>query len=227
MNEDDLLALHLRPAEAGRLATLARTRAFGDAIAIVPAPRHEPPAAAAIVRGDVVVTCDAWPDPATVQPGDRVVVQVDADDGARRRFVRWLSLAAKSLPEGTAIAPLSREPAGLHRLFCIAAARLRLPERVRVEVRHDLVGIRLAQVALGFGADTLAGPLQPERKLPVAGVPRPNEATRTGLHHLVLQTGARPLVRVEGPRVPSSAVAAHAAPAEPAPTLGTHRGSVP
>ncbi len=216
MNEDDLLALHLRPAEAGRLATLARTRAFGDAIAIVPAPRHEPPAAAAIVRGDVVVTCDAWPDPATVQPGDRVVVQVDADDGARRRFVRWLSLAAKSLPEGTAIAPLSR-----------AAARLRLPERVRVEVRHDLVGIRLAQVALGFGADTLAGPLQPERKLPVAGVPRPNEATRTGLHHLVLQTGARPLVRVEGPRVPSSAVAAHAAPAEPAPTLGTHRGSVP
>ena len=191
MNEDALLSLYLRPAEAGRLATLARQRAFGDAIAIRPAPRHEPPEAAAIVRGDAVIPCDAWPDPASVRAGDRVVVQVDADEDARRRFVRWLALAAKSLPESS-IAPFSREAGGLHRLFCLAAARLRLPDRVRVEARHDLIGIRLAQIALGFGADTLGGALQSERKLPLAGVPRPNEATRTGLAHLVVQTGLTP-----------------------------------
>jgi hypothetical protein len=193
MNEDALLSLYLRPTEAGRLATLARQRAFGEAIAIRPAPRHEPPEAAAIVRDDAVVSCDAWPDPASVRAGDRVVVQVDANEDARRRFVRWLALAAKSLPAEVAIAPFSREAGGLHRLFCLAAARLRLPDHVRVEVRHDLVGIRLAQIALGFGADTIGGPLQSERKLPLAGVPRPNEATRTGLAHLVTQTGLTPL----------------------------------
>jgi hypothetical protein len=192
MNEDALLSLYLRPTEAGRLATEARARTFGDGVVIRPAPRHEPPHAAAIVRGDDVVPCETWPDPATVRAGDRVVVQVDATEGARRRFVRWLALAATCLPDNTAIAPFSRAPGGLHRLFCLAAARLRLPEHVRVEVRHDLVGIRLAQVALGFGADTLGGPLQPERRLPLAGVPRPDEATRTGLSHLVTQTGLIP-----------------------------------
>jgi hypothetical protein len=192
MTEDALLHLYVRPTEAGRLATEARARAFGDIVEIRPTPRHEPPDAAAIIRGDAVIPCDAWPDPATLQPGDRVVVQVEANEGARRRYVRWLALAAKSLPEHTAIAPCSREAGGLHRLFCLAAARLRLPDAIRVEARHDLLGIRLAQVALGFGADSLGGPLHSERRLPMAGVPRPDEATRTGLSHLITQTGLTP-----------------------------------
>jgi 2-iminoacetate synthase ThiH len=85
-------------------------------------------------------------------------------------------------------------PGGLHRLWLLAAARLALPAGVRVEVRHDLCGIRLAQVALGFGADTLAGPIDPVRHLPLAGVPRPSEATADGLCELVRQAGLTPVL---------------------------------
>jgi 2-iminoacetate synthase ThiH len=87
------------------------------------------------------------------------------------------------------LAPFSTDAAGTHRLWAIAVARLVLPAAIRVEARHDLIGIRLAQVALGFGADTIAGPIAPERHLPVAGVPRPDETTITGLHKLIEQAG--------------------------------------
>ena len=82
------------------------------------------------------------------------------------------------------IAPYSRLPAGTHRLWLVAVARLALPATIRVEARHDLVGIRLAQVALGFGADVLSGPIESDRHLPVAGVTRPNEATLAGLRKI-------------------------------------------
>ena len=61
-----------------------------------------------------------------------------------------------------------------------------------MQARHDLIGIRVAQVALGFGADTLAGPVQPDRSLPLAGVTRPNENTHAGLRALVEQAGLTP-----------------------------------
>ena len=63
----------------------------------------------------------------------------------------------------------------------------------RLQLRHDLVGIRLAQIALGFGVDTFAGPLQSDRKLPLAGVTRPDEATREGIATLVRAAGLRPV----------------------------------
>ena len=69
---------------------------------------------------------------------------------------------------------------------------LSLPENIRVEARHDLVGIRLAQVALGFGADTLAGPIAPPRVLPLAGVSRPDENTVAALSLLVTEAGLTP-----------------------------------
>jgi 2-iminoacetate synthase ThiH len=64
---------------------------------------------------------------------------------------------------------------------------------VRVEVRHDLHGVRLAQVALGFGADTLAGPIDAGRHLPLAGVPRPSETSEAALSELVRQAGLEPI----------------------------------
>ncbi|MFY0530900.1 hypothetical protein [Nannocystis pusilla] len=116
-----------------------------------------------------------WPEPGALRAGDRLVLQVDrARLGA---YFEYLSRLAAAAPEGLSVAPFCALAGGLMRLHLIAAARVALPGRVRVEARHDLLGIRLAQVALGFGADTLAGPLAQTRKLPLAGVPRPDEAT--------------------------------------------------
>lgn len=133
-----------------------------------------------------------WPDPAALQPGDRLIVQVDrARLGA---YFAYLVRLAAAAPEGLSFAPVCARPGGLMRLHLIAAARVALPGRVRVEARHDLLGIRLAQVALGFGADTLAGPLAAARRLPLAGVPRPDEATPAGLAALIERAGLEPVL---------------------------------
>jgi hypothetical protein len=133
-----------------------------------------------------------WPDPAALRPGDRLIVQVDrARLGA---YFDYLGRLAAGAPADLSFAPVCARPGGLFRLHLIAAARVALPGRVRVEARHDLLGIRLAQVALGFGADTLAGPLAAQRRLPLAGVPRPDEATTAGLAALVERAGLEPVL---------------------------------
>lgn len=131
----------------------------------------------------------AWPDPASLRPGDRLVLAVDHDQ--LPAYCRWLLRAAAAAP-GWSLAPFSPRPGGLFRLHLIAAARIALPAGIRVEVRHDLHGVRLAQVALQFGADTLAGPLDAGRHLPLAGVPRPSETSAMALAELIRQAGFEP-----------------------------------
>lgn len=128
-----------------------------------------------------------WPDPAILRPGDRLVLQVDRERLAA--YFDYLVRLAAVAPADLSFAPVCARPGGLLRLHLIAAARIALPGHVRVEARHDLLGIRLAQVALGFGADTLAGPITAARRLPLAGVPRPDEATPAGLGALVERAG--------------------------------------
>ena len=121
------------------------------------------------------------------------------DEAAARRYAEYLLELEAQLERAPlehnpylgpcSIAPISRGAGGNHRLWAIATARLTLPPQIRVEARHDLIGIRIAQVALGFGADTLSGPVGAERRLPVAGVTRPTEATITGLRSLIEQAG--------------------------------------
>ncbi|MFZ6179440.1 hypothetical protein [Nannocystis pusilla] len=133
-----------------------------------------------------------WPEPEALRAGDRLVLQVDRSRLAA--YFEYLSRLATAAPEGLSVAPFCALAGGLMRLHLIAAARVALPGRVRVEARHDLLGIRLAQVALGFGADTLAGPLAQTRKLPLAGVPRPDEATPAGLAALIERAGLEPVL---------------------------------
>jgi hypothetical protein len=121
------------------------------------------------------------------------------DEASAQRYVAWLlALAERERRDPVAgnphlgpcaVAPFSVHAAGTHRLWAISAARLALPASIRVEARHDLIGIRLAQVALGFGADTLSGPVTADRHLPVAGVTRPDETSITGLRNLIEQAG--------------------------------------
>lgn len=128
-----------------------------------------------------------WPEPTALQPGDRLLLRVAPDE--LPAYCAWLVAAAPRLPPHTSLAPWCPTPGGLLRLHLIAAARLALPLTTRVEVRHDLIGIRLAQVALGFGADTLAGPQDNSRHLPLAAVPRPSETSQAALCELVRQAG--------------------------------------
>jgi hypothetical protein len=57
---------------------------------------------------------------------------------------------------------------GLELLREVALARVAGPRRARVRVDWARCGLELAQVALGFGADELAGPIANKRGLPLA-----------------------------------------------------------
>lgn len=197
---DFLLSLRDNPPLLGHLAMERRTELFERRTLLRPTPSWDPPSGPAVLRRDQQLDLVAWPEPDAWQPGDRVLLPIEpADEPTAKRYVTWLldfaeyaltsPLEPSPLLGPCSIAPFSGHPAGTHRLWLIAVARLALPGSIRVEARHDLIGIRLAQVALGFGADTLAGPVEADRHLPVAGVTRPNEASITGLRNLIEQAG--------------------------------------
>ena len=196
----ELVRLFADPANAAARACDARARGSDRRIHVRPAPGHPLPAVAGVIRGDTFIDLSPvpshlssetaqWPDPATLESGDRLVLRVEHDQLAA--YCAWLVRAAAVAIDWT-LTPFCPQPGGLFRLHLIAAARLALPARVRVEVRHDLHGVRLAQVALGFGADTLAGPIDAGRHLPLAGVPRPSETSAAALCELVRQAGLEP-----------------------------------
>ena len=199
---EQLLALFTDPAVAARRACDVRARAFHGQIWIRPAPALASDAPAVIVRGadtlpapghvpsDMSHKPALWPDPRDLRPGDRLLLRVEHDQ--LPAYCAWL-IAAADARGGWTLTPFCAQPGGLFRLHLIAAARLALPTAVRVEVRHDLHGVRLAQVALGFGADTLAGPIDIGRHLPLAGIPRPSETSADALCELVRQAGLEPI----------------------------------
>jgi hypothetical protein len=188
-----LLTLRDDPTELGRRASEARRAAFEDAIEIVAtdaAADTTGVASATVVRDGQARTVSRWPTAAELEAGDHVLLRVDADHAGAHAWAQWLFETGVHLP-ALIIAPFTHEPAGLFRLWTLAAARMTVPPTVRVAARHDLIGIRLAQLALGFGADTLAGPIEPDRVLPLAGVTRPDENTLAGLTALVEALGLR------------------------------------
>jgi hypothetical protein len=200
LDADTLLRLAGNPPLLGAWAMEVRTQLFGRRTLLRPTPEHARPSGPALLRRDELIELDSWPAPQAWQAGDRLMLPIEfGDEPTILYYVHWLLALAEHAKQKPllvlphlgpcSLAPFSSDPAGTHRLWAIAVARLVLPAAIRVEARHDLVGIRLAQVALGFGADTLAGPIAPERHLPVAGVPRPDEATITGLHKLIEQAG--------------------------------------
>lgn len=184
----ELEALFSDPAAAARRACAVRTGAFERQIWVRAAPPHVLRDAATSDGGhpDDMSPAQAWPDPAGLRPGDRIVLRVEHNQLSA--YCAWLVRAATT-PAAWSVAPWCPTAGGLFRLHLIAAARIALPPPVRVETRHDLHGVRLAQVALGFGADTLAGPIDLARHLPLAGVPRPSETSQAALFELVRQAG--------------------------------------
>lgn len=194
LSSERLLALVAEPLLAASRGRARRDALRGRRVELVARAAMTTPEHAAILRGGETIDLPRWPAPRGVlQAGDHVVVQVGTEQGDLDRYVAWLQELACSEPPHVSIAPCSRTAAGLHPLWCIAAARLTLPAHVHVEARHDLLGIRLAQVALGFGADALGGPIEHDRSLPLCGVTRPDENTAAGLATLVRHAGLQPI----------------------------------
>ncbi len=198
-----LLALVDEPLIAAARGRARRDALLGRQVRIVARPSMATPEVAAIVRAGVVRQLEQWPVArGGLQPGDHLVIQVGTTPAERERYVRWLHELARHEPPRLGLAACSRTAAGLHPLWCLAVARLCLPAQVSIEARHDLLGIRLAQIALGFGADVLAGPIDPDRSLPLCGVTRPDENTASGLCTLIRHAGLHPVLDPTTPTTP-------------------------
>ena len=147
-----------------------------------------------------MIELDTWPAPEAWQAGDRLLLPIEpGDDDTAESYVNWLLALAEhrtahplpALPHlgPSSIAPFSSDAAGTHRLWAIAVARLVLPAR-RSAWRRATISSAFASLRSRWARRRHARrPDRAERHLPVAGVPRPDEATITGLRKLIEQAG--------------------------------------
>jgi hypothetical protein len=122
-------------------------------------------------------------------------------EGVRQARLADLAHAlAQGLPVDGVLPTPHGEPQGLDTLAWFAAARLALP------VPHLLadfarLGHRLAQMALGFGADELWGPIHPERALRLGANAGNPIMTRKEAAILLRGAGLVPWERLSGGRL--------------------------
>jgi aminodeoxyfutalosine synthase len=88
------------------------------------------------------------------------------------------------------------EPEGLDTLHLIATCRLALPAIPHVIADVPALGPRLAQMALGFGADELFGPIVSERALRLGDNARNPAMTRKEAAILIRGAGLQPCERL-------------------------------
>jgi len=119
----------------------------------------------------------------------------EGDDLRRRRF----AAVAQALSDGAApwaVLPTpDGEPQGLDTLDVTARCRLDLPGSHHVVADFQRLGPRLAQMALGFGADELFGPIVAERALRLGDNARNPAMTRKEAATLIRGAGLRPFER--------------------------------
>jgi hypothetical protein len=112
---------------------------------------------------------------------------------------------------------------GIGLLRRVAMARILGPHRARIRVDWGEIGLELAQVALGFGANELQGPIANRRGLPIAaesqlkvkgkGLVSAQSIKRKELHGIILRAGREPLFEdapTEPVVLPPAAEAGHA-----------------
>ena len=87
---------------------------------------------------------------------------------------------------------------GLATLLFVARCRLALAAVPHVLVDLDRLGPKLGQLALGFGADELCGPIVAERALRLGDNASSRDITRAEAAKLLRGAGMRPFERVAG-----------------------------
>jgi aminodeoxyfutalosine synthase len=97
-------------------------------------------------------------------------------------------------PENNQI-PVVTPPTGFDRLRTIAVSRLYLDNFDHVTAYWVGFGLKLAQVALSYGADDLHGTIIEEKIFHMAGASTPQQQTETQLVKLIRETGRVPVRR--------------------------------
>jgi aminodeoxyfutalosine synthase len=77
----------------------------------------------------------------------------------------------------------------------VAAARLLLDNFDHIKAYWVMIGEKLAQVALNFGADDLDGTIIEERITHTAGATSALGLTKEQMEHMILQAGFEPVER--------------------------------
>jgi hypothetical protein len=104
-----------------------------------------------------------------VQNEDLLVIGALADAVRKEEVGDEVKIHTSGAPEGLVLVRGS----GLELLRATALARIRSTRGARIGVDWSECGFEIAQVALGFGASELVGPIQNKRGLPIA-----DDATR-------------------------------------------------
>ena len=86
-------------------------------------------------------------------------------------------------------------PTGVESLKTIAVSRLLLDNFPHIKAYWVMLGLKLAQAALHFGADDLEGTIVAEKIVHQAGAETAVGLTRADLEELILSAGLRPVER--------------------------------
>jgi aminodeoxyfutalosine synthase len=87
------------------------------------------------------------------------------------------------------------EPTGLTDLKQIAVSRIYLDNFDHIKVYWIMTGVRIAQVALSFGADDIDGTVTQERIVHMAGAKSPESLSVDTIQKLIRETGREPVER--------------------------------
>jgi aminodeoxyfutalosine synthase len=86
-------------------------------------------------------------------------------------------------------------PSGFDMLRTMAIARIYLDNIDHIKAYWILMGMKLAQVALSFGADDIDGTVMEEKIYHMAGATTPQEMARNELVHAIREAGRQPVQR--------------------------------
>ena len=107
-------------------------------------------------------------------------------------FLAFIPLAFH--PENTGLATCAG-PSGMDDLKNIAVARLMLDNFPHIKAFWVMIGPKLAQIALSFGADDMDGTVKEELITHMAGAQTPQGLTRAQLRALIREAGCEPVER--------------------------------
>jgi aminodeoxyfutalosine synthase len=107
-------------------------------------------------------------------------------------FLTFIPLAFH--PQNTQLADLT-ETTGFDDLKNLAVARLMLDNFPHIKAFWIMIGPKIAQLSLSFGADDMDGTVIEERITHMAGAQTPQGLTRSQLLHLIREAGCEPVER--------------------------------
>ena len=126
--------------------------------------------------------------------GERVdhLVRLRETQDKTHGFVAFIPLAFHPANTGLAHIP---KPTGIDALKTIAVSRLMLDNFDHIKAYWIMLTQRIAQIALGFGANDLDGTVVEEKIYHDAGATTPEHLTRAELEHLIRSAGRVPVER--------------------------------